>query len=421
MNTRALWQRVDAAPMRLISIGIGIAITLRSLHLCFYTDHLENAALLFPFYGFGWLPRLPGVLALPFLFGVVGCMVWATSNRSSSRYGAILGGLAFTYYFLLDASFFGHLNYALAWCGFFLMLAPPVMHDGDRVPAWMIIAPRLLFAVLYFFAGVVKFYPEWLDGSVILIFMKNSDMPAAVFGWFSTQPVPSVLATAGALFDLTIGPLLLWPKTRRFALIAAVGFHASNMLLVGIYLLPTCFIVLMVTVFCQPSTARRLLKWSDTPPEPVALPADPPPLPARAALAALLLFHLAMPLRPYIYPGDSRWTHEAQHFSWWLRSTATVAEIEVHVVSDQTPREKVDILDYVSKNQAAFANHAPMLVHFARHIAAEREAAGETNVRVYADVLVSVNGRPLRRFVPMDLDLASVEDAFHMEHILLPE
>ena len=54
-------------------------------------------------------------------------------------------------------------------------------------------------------------------------------------------------------------------------------------------------------------------------------------------------------------------------------------------------------------------------------LAAEREAAGETNVRVYADVLVSVNGRPLRRFVPMDLDLASVEDAFHMEHILLPE
>ena len=104
-----------------------------------------------------------------------------------------------------------------------------------------------------------------------------------------------------------------------------------------------------------------------------------------------------------------------------VASTATVAEIEVHVVSDQTPRQKIDILDYVSKNQAAFANHAPMLVHFARHIAAEREAAGETNVRVYADVLVSVNGRPLRRFVPMDLDLASVEDAFHMEHILLPE
>lgn len=416
MKTQWLWQKVDAAPMRLAVLGIGIAIAGRALHLTLFTEHLEKAALLFPYWGFEWLPRLPGAIAQPFLIGIAWCMIWAISNRRSARIGAVLGVLGFAYYFLLDAAFYGHMNYALIWFGLALIVAPPVMRDGDRVPAWMILAPRVLFAVLYFFAGVVKFYPEWLDGTVLLIFMQDAGMSPGLLGVLSNQPIPGALAVAGALFDLTIGPLLLIPKTRRYAVVVALGFHMGNTILVGLGFLPLVFSVLTLAIFLDPGWGRRILGWKEDPPEPQE--GSPPALPVRLALGFLLLFHLVMPLRPYIYPGDSRWTHDAQHFSWWLRSTSTKTRLEVYVVSDQTPRQKVAMLDYISELQAPMAHHPRMLVHFARFLAEERRARGETGVRVYANVEVSLNGREYRRFMPDYVDLATVEDSFLMEHLV---
>jgi|GEM_PF-2795962 len=417
MKTQWLWQKVDAAPMRLMVLGIGATIAARAVHLTLFTEHLEKAALLFPYWGFGWLPRLPGALATPFLFAIAWCMVWAISNRPSSRYGAILGWLGFTYYFLLDAAFYGHMNYALIWFGLALIVAPPVMRDGDRVPAWLILAPRVLFAVIYFFAGVVKLYPEWLDGTVLLIFMQDAGMSPGLYETLSQEPLPSILAIAGALFDLTIGPLLLIPKTRRYAVVVALMFHTGNTILVGLGFLPLVFSVLTLAVFLDPGWGRKLLGWKEDPPEPIE--AEPPPIPVRVALGALLLFHLVMPLRPYIiYPGDSRWTHDAQHFSWWLRSTATKAKLKVYVVSLETPRQEVEMLDYITMSQGSMAHTPRMLVHFARFLAEERRARGETGVRVYVDVEVSLNGREYRRFIPDVVDLATVEDTYSMEHLV---
>jgi hypothetical protein len=88
------------------------------------------------------------------------------------------------------------------------------------------------------------------------------------------------------------------------------------------------------------------------------------------------------------------------------------------VVSDQTPRQKVAMLDYISELQAPMAHHPRMLVHFARFLAEERRARGETGVRVYANVEVSLNGREYRRFMPDYVDLATVEDSFLMEHLV---
>jgi hypothetical protein len=35
------------------------------------------------------------------------------------------------------------------------------------------------------------------------------------------------VAKAVALFELSIGPLLLWSRTRRYAIVAAYAFHAG--------------------------------------------------------------------------------------------------------------------------------------------------------------------------------------------------
>ena len=52
------------------------------------------------------------------------------------------------------------------------------------------------------------------------------------------------------------------------------------------------------------------------------------------------------------------------------------------------------------------ATQPDMIADYARHLAAEARRAGHRDVEVRADVYVSLNGRPSRRFVDPDADLA---------------
>lgn len=47
---------------------------------------------------------------------------------------------------------------------------------------WMILVLCVFFVVFYFFVGVVKFYLEWFDGMVLLIFMQDVGMLLGLFG-----------------------------------------------------------------------------------------------------------------------------------------------------------------------------------------------------------------------------------------------
>ena len=68
------------------------------------------------------------------------------------------------------------------------------------------------------------------------------------------------------------------------------------------------------------------------------------------------------------------------------------------------PREHLDAV------QAYHVLTKPeMLLHFAHALAAHHARLGHGEVRVYADIWKSVNGKPFQRFVDPRVDLASVE------------
>ena len=57
------------------------------------------------------------------------------------------------------------------------------------------------------------------------------------------------------------------------------------------------------------------------------------------------------------------------------------------------------------------ATQPDMIADYARHLAAEARRAGHADVEVHADVYVALNGRPSRRFVDTDTDLARLARA----------
>jgi uncharacterized membrane protein YphA (DoxX/SURF4 family) len=99
----------------------------------------------------------------------------------------------------------------------------PVPARSPSSSYWLV---WLFTASIYLWAGLFKLRPDWLDGRTLELFRR----PGALHGPFSdlllaTPLARQIVATATALFEVTIGPLLLWPRTRRFALPCAFLFH----------------------------------------------------------------------------------------------------------------------------------------------------------------------------------------------------
>ena len=89
---------------------------------------------------------------------------------------------------------------------------------------WLV---RAFVASIYFWAGVFKLRPDWLDGRALALF----HYPGAISGWlgdamFSVPSLPPLAAKAVVAIELSLGPLLLWGKSRRLALLLAYAFHA---------------------------------------------------------------------------------------------------------------------------------------------------------------------------------------------------
>src|SRR6185436_899510 len=82
-------------------------------------------------------------------------------------------------------------------------------------------------ASIYFWAGIHKFRPDWLDGRTLELFRQHGAVHGRLADLLLGTPLERMAAGTGvAVFETLLGPLLLSRRTRRFALPAAFGFQA---------------------------------------------------------------------------------------------------------------------------------------------------------------------------------------------------
>jgi hypothetical protein len=101
----------------------------------------------------------------------------------------------------------------------------PSARRGSSLDLWLL---RAFVASIYFWAGLYKLRPDWLDGRTLELFRQ----PTALSGrladlLFATPWLPALLAKLVTTLELSLGPLLLWRRTRPFALPVAYGFHVT--------------------------------------------------------------------------------------------------------------------------------------------------------------------------------------------------
>jgi vitamin K-dependent gamma-carboxylase len=365
-----------------------------------------------------WLRPLPppGMHLLFVLLGVLAaCLTVGLFTRAS----AALFCLLFSYAHFSDLTHYLNHYYLVTLLTGLLAVMPSgrIWSVDDRlrrrsgqaapatVPAWTLGLFRFQIACVYFFAGVAKWRSDWLvHGLPLRIWLPtNGDHP--LLGRLLMRPETAHLASWGAAaFDTFVPFLLLWRRTRPFALVAAAVFHLLTVRLFRLGMFPF-FMIGCSLLFLPPGWPRRLL-GRPSPPQPApAPPARPLGRPACLALLAYAGFQVLFPLRQHLYSGNVLWSERGYRFAWHVMLMEKTGVADFTVRDRRTGKERpVRLRDQLTPLQIKMmATQPDLLRSFARTLA--RQEGPE--VTVHADVLVSLNGRPLRPLIDPRVDLAA--------------
>jgi hypothetical protein len=181
--------------------------------------------------GAGWL-RLPDAVtaaACVARTAAATCFLLGVHARVAGLAAGLLGYLVMLQHpfgaaFTLHLLFQGVIVLALGDCASALAWRP----EAPSAPRSSVQLVRWFVASIYFWAGVGKLRPDWLDGRTLALFQSDG----AFHGWashalLSTSTSRAVCASTVAFTELALPWLLLWRRTERLGLAFAFALHAA--------------------------------------------------------------------------------------------------------------------------------------------------------------------------------------------------
>lgn len=374
----------------------------------------------FTYHGFSWVEPWPGA-GMYWHFTALGVLALFFGIGFLYRLSLALLFLGFTYVFLLEKALYLNHYYLMCLLCFVMLFLPANRRlavdsllrpsiRSDTVPAWTLWLLRFQVALPYALGGVAKLKPDWLRGQPMHAWLPLSPL-RYLLGPVVEEPwMALAFSWGGALLDLTIVPLLLWPRTRSLAFCLAVAFHLTNAILFNIGVFPWLMIGATL-VFLPPDWPRRLLRL-----KPLAGITQPtatiPSVPRQQLIGAALFLYMAVslliPFRHWLYPGNVLWTEEGHLFAWnmMLRTKATGVQF-LAVDPRREGLEHVDVMRWLTPRQFEEMTHDPeMMREFAVFVRNEYQKMGRPDVAVHVVALSSLNGRKPQLLVDPTVDLA---------------
>jgi hypothetical protein len=425
----ALTRPRPIAPLALLRIAFGLIMlisTIRFIAKGWVHEFYIAPKFFFPFYGFEWLHPLPATG----MYIVFALMILTTIGITLGlfyRASIITFFICFVYVELLDKSYYLNHYYFVTLITFLLMLVPAHRYFSldvirrpalkrTHVPAWMIGIFTTQLCLVYFCAGLSKLTSDWLLAAMPLkIWLPaNAGMPligpllqqtwvAYAFSWF------------GAIFDLTIGFLLLYKPTRKIAYIFVVLFHVLTGLLFKIGMFPYIMIAVTVIFFADDIPQRK-----------------EDPIPFRLTnrkkswlyplLITYALLQLALPFRYLFYPGKLYWTEEGYRFSWRVMLMEKGGITFFYVKDPRTGRRgEVINTQFLTPLQERMMQTQPdMILQFAHHLHDVYNAKGIEDPIVTVESYVTLNGSGSRLYIDSTVNLALQYESFLPKKWILP-
>jgi vitamin K-dependent gamma-carboxylase len=433
----ALFEPVDISFLvffRILFGGIMLWETYRYFSHGWISRYFVEPAVNFSYYGFNWVKPWPGS-GMYIHFFVLGLAAACVMTGFLYRIAAPVLFLAFTYSFLLDQTRYLNHFYLVCLISFLMCFLPAERAfsldallrrkiRSDVIPAWTLWLLRVQVGIPYFYGGIAKLNGDWIHGGQPMrIWLSPLTKMPALGHIFATNWLVYSFVIGGLLIDLLVVPLLLWRRTRYFALAAAVLFNLLNAVIFEIGIFPWLMMGALL-IFLPPDLPRRFARWFmssgeeflDKDPSPVSVRSSCPRLlTSQKLVVGLLAIYLAvqlfLPLRHYLYPGNVSWTEEGHNFAWHMKLRTKTGEA-VFTVTDPGSGQTWTIRPeaHLKSHQVMKMSTKPELILlFGHYLAEEKRREGYDNIEVRARVMVSLNGRQPQLLIDPNVDLTKEE------------
>jgi hypothetical protein len=403
----------------------------------------------FTYYGFSWVKPWPGS-GMYLHFFVLGLAAACLMAGFLYRIAAPVFFLAFTYFFLLDQTRYLNHFYLVCLISFLMCFLPAerafsvdaLLRRKIRsavVPAWTLWLLRVQVGIPYFYGGIAKLNSDWIKGGEPMrIWLSPLTRIPEIGHIFAANWVVYSFVIGGVLLDLFVVPLLLWRRTRPFAVAWAVAFNLINALIFDIGIFPWLMLGALL-IFFPPDLMRRFARSfmshgdaiDDGKPSPAVVSPNTatdtgPLLGSQKLVVGLLAVYLAVqlffPLRHYLYRGDVNWTEEGHNFAWHMKLRTKSGEAVFTVTHPQSGQSwTIKPGDYLKAHQMMKVITKPdLIVLFGHYLAEEKRREGYENVEVRARVMVSLNGRQPQLLIDPNVDLVKEQVSLLPARFIVP-
>ncbi len=298
-----------------------------------------------------------------------------------TRLNSLLLCVAVVYWFLLEPLYYTDGYYLLVLMSILTAWLPVnrwmsadrqlKRETRTRVQYWQVWLVQMQLLCVYFFSGLSKLNGDWLSGAPLVERLADAGIgTAAHYG--------VAIAWSVMLFQLLIGFVLLWRRSRAPGLVLMSLFHAVDFFWLEIGVAPL-LVWSLSFIFCDPAWPRPLVDrmapallrlpgsnaawlslrrlgsavdsafaWFDD--SPIFKRRSPARKPlaqmkgqtdrhaqetselTRYCIVAWLAVQIVLPLRYLAYPGNPRWTNDGRLFAWRGQTRELKTELKLSLL-----------------------------------------------------------------------------------------
>ena len=429
---KIFFKAIDNSPLIVFRIFFGFLVACESFGAIltgWVKRVLIDPQVTFSFIGFEWLKPLPG-FGMYFYFIAMGVFGLAIMLGYRYRIAIISYTILWAGAYFMQKTAYNNHYYLLLLISFLMIFLPSNSYasldvrqnrikEENTMPYWISLLFIIQVAIVYVFASIAKFYPDWLDGTFTRNLLADSTNVIALKKLFLQKWFYLFIAYMGIIFDLLIVPLLLFKKTRMLALLASLTFHLFNAIFLEIGIFPF-FALTFALFFYEPETIRSVFLRKKTSIETENGHSN---YYGKKIVYFLiipyLIIQLLLPLRHHFIEGDVLWTEEGHRLSWRMMLRERNGFIHIRIKDLKTGEES--LYDYrknlTDKQIQNLATKPDFIWQYCQYI--KKEFKGK-EIAIFIDCKNSINRKEYKTLIDPKFDMAKAKwDYFRHNEWLL--
>lgn len=427
-----LFKAIDNSPLVVFRMFFGFLVACESFGAIltgWVKRVLIDPQVTFSFIGFEWLKPLPG-FGMYFYFIAMGVFGLAIMLGYRYRIAIISYTILWAGVYFMQKTAYNNHYYLLLLISFLMIFLPSNSYasldvrqnrikEENTMPYWISLLFIIQVAIVYVFASIAKFYPDWLDGTFTRNLLADSTNVITLKKLFLQKWFYLFIAYMGIIFDLLIVPLLLFKKTRMLALLASLTFHLFNAIFLEIGIFPF-FALTFALFFYEPETIRSVFLRRKT-----SIETDNGHSNYYGKkivyflIIPYLIIQLLLPLRHHFIEGDVLWTEEGHRLSWRMMLRERNGFIHIRIKDLKAGEES--LYDYrknlTDKQIQNLATKPDFIWQYCQYI--KKEFNGK-DIAIFINCKNSINRKEYKTLIDPKFDMAKAKwDYFRHNEWLL--